>query len=169
MNINVRVAAAGVGEIEHMSVQLTSRIPVDESMTQTSFSVTGGDASDWLSNITNTVESFRPLVAELDKIRLRIHTLETRPSETAFECVRSLLGRLQMLELTPNAVLVSAEGGLALTFEAASKYADLECFNNGEIVGVLSDRQGTIEPFAVSDSFEGITVAIRKVRAFLAS
>ena len=62
----------------------------------------------------------------------------------------------------------SVEGGVGVIFGAdAKKYADIECFNDGEILAITS--AGTPEPsvWTVDASPEGFRAAIERISSFL--
>jgi Ser/Thr protein kinase RdoA (MazF antagonist) len=61
------------------------------------------------------------------------------PSETAILHARRLLEHLQEQEgLPPAQIAASAEGGVVVAFSRGPKYADIECFNDGEILAMIS-------------------------------
>lgn len=66
------------------------------------------------------------------------------PNETALRSARSILQFLQEREdVPPVHAAPSSEGGVLLVFSSAgSKYADIECYNDGEILAILSESAG---------------------------
>jgi large subunit ribosomal protein L15 len=72
---------------------------------------------------------------------------------------------------TPSYVAPSAEGGVAISFSRQDKYADLECFNDGDVLAVISDkkRDGHIEVWEVDASEEGIKNSLLKIREYVLS
>jgi len=69
----------------------------------------------------------------------------------------------------PSGITASAEGGIGIYFEHGHKYADIEVLNSGKLLGVTSDRSGTITPFEVPSSSEGYSQAITRVRGVFAA
>jgi hypothetical protein len=69
------------------------------------------------------------------------------PGETAITNARQVLGVLWSVGLASSirAVSPSAEGGVGIVFAGSDqKYADIECFNDGEILAITSE--GMTEP-----------------------
>jgi hypothetical protein len=74
-----------------------------------------------LRNNWNSFDSEKPAIATI---------------QAAFQVVNVLVA----LDLIPDAILPSAEGGVAICFVRHGKYADVECLNSGEILAVTSTR-----------------------------
>jgi len=55
------------------------------------------------------------------------------------------------------------EGGVALCFKVDGMYADIECFNSGEIWGIISDRVNPASTWAVENSKAGIAAALIRI------
>jgi hypothetical protein len=91
------------------------------------------------------------------------------PNETALRSARSLLQFLQgREEIPPVHAAPSSEGGVLLVFSAPrSKYADIECYNDGEILAILSEPAGdpAIWPLTVEE--ECLQAALERIVAFL--
>ena len=92
------------------------------------------------------------------------------PGETAITNARQVLGVLWSAGLASSirAVSPSAEGGVGIVFAGSGrKYADIECFNDGEILAVTSE--GTTEPSVWPLSLEAGTLrrAVETISAFL--
>jgi len=91
------------------------------------------------------------------------------PSDAAIDNARRILLVLWSSEIAPplRQISPSVEGGVAVVFTGRDKkYADIECFNNGDIMAITSD--GTTEPSVWSINKEGgsIRQAIEKLNAF---
>jgi hypothetical protein len=61
----------------------------------------------------------------------------------------------------PDRIAASIQGGIAMIFYAGDKYADIECFNTGEILGTIATGDGepdiwTIRPSEIKTSLEKI-------------
>lgn len=89
------------------------------------------------------------------------------PNETARNTAERVLGLLRRMSVPPARVVASAEGGVGICFVHEDRYADLECFNDGEIVAV--SYRGTDEPdvWDVTPQDESIKAAIEKIRAHI--
>jgi hypothetical protein len=90
-------------------------------------------------------------------------------SSSALECAREVLRQLEMGSLHPIKISNAAEGGVAICFANREKYADIECLNSGEILGVISNRRDHPIVWEVEPRSGGIAGAIARIREFLAS
>lgn len=91
------------------------------------------------------------------------------PSELAIANARRILHLLWSRGATaPVRLSPSVEGGVGVVFTGPKgKYADLECFNDGEILAVTSE--GTSEPvvWSVEDEAGSLLLTLEKIRSFL--
>ncbi len=76
-----------------------------------------------------------------------------------------VLSELRDLGLTPTSILPSVEGGIGITFRRDGKYADIECFNTGEILAIQSDGSG--QPSAWEVGPDALKETLAKIRAYL--
>ena len=88
------------------------------------------------------------------------------PNETALENARQVLLLFMESESSlPVRVAPSAEGGVALIFSKgdSSKYADIECFNDGEILAITSKpaQEPTIWPLTLDEEAPSYTHLVR--------
>jgi hypothetical protein len=91
------------------------------------------------------------------------------PNSRSLAIASEILSRLKEVAFYPSGITASAEGGIGIYFEQDRKYADIEVLNSGKLLGVTSDRSGTIMPFEVPSSSEGYSQAITRVRGFFAA
>jgi len=77
---------------------------------------------------------------ELQRIRLLPLGLDERPADGAILMANRVVDTLLEVGLIPDAIVPSAEGGVAICFVKVDKYADVECLNSGEILAVTSSR-----------------------------
>lgn len=89
------------------------------------------------------------------------------PSRTAISTMRTVLGLVAAADLNPSSIDPSAEGGVCVSFGTADHYADIECFNTGEIFAVRSDENGEAKAWRVDPTVESIEQAATKIRGFL--
>ena len=68
---------------------------------------------------------------------------------------------------TPDRVAPSAQGGIGIFFYANNKYADIECFNEGEVLGTTV--VGDDDPIIWVINPTGIKEALERIGNFLAS
>jgi hypothetical protein len=110
-----------------------------------------------------TLESFRTLEHGWDSYNAE------PPSDTAIANARHILHVLWSSETAPpvRQVSPSVEGGVAIVFTGQQKkYADIECFNSGNILAITSD--GTTEPsvWTLNGAGGNIRRAVEKLNAF---
>ena len=91
------------------------------------------------------------------------------PSEAALENARSILrhlwdrGGTNQVNLAP-----SVEGGVGIIFSGPrSKYADIECFNDGEILAITSEDGAEPTVWPVDAEAESFRLAIDRISSFL--
>ncbi len=117
--------------------------------------------SDW--RVFQRLESFRSLRQGWDSYDAE------PPGDVAIANARRILHVLWSGEAAPplRQISPSVEGGVAVVFTGRDKkYADIECFNNGDILAITSD--GATEPSVWSITKEGgsIRSAIEKINVF---
>jgi hypothetical protein len=118
-------------------------------------------------------QQFEEIDAELDRVsRLQdgwdsYHA--SAPSPGAIDLTKQLLRLLRAAMLPPDRVAPSAEGGVGICFVDADKYADLEIFNDLEILATA--YRGKSEPriWEVSTAVGSLEDAIRRIREHLNS
>ena len=91
------------------------------------------------------------------------------PKQEAFFWASEVLRQFEDDMLNPSRVVATAAGGIAIYFARGDLYADIECFNDGTILGVLSDRIKRPTVWEIEPSSGEITRASARIRRFLAS
>lgn len=89
------------------------------------------------------------------------------PNNTALNWASKTLEILSKTGLSPTRITPSVENGIGISFISDNRYADIECFNEGDILAVTSDGQGNPEVWEVEATMLGLTFAIEKIRVFL--
>jgi hypothetical protein len=89
------------------------------------------------------------------------------PTSLAIALGATVLDQLQRDELLPTRIVASADGGIAICFIDGDKYADVECSNNGEILGVISNRRDRPIAWEIEQSQGGVARAVVRIRDFL--
>lgn len=89
------------------------------------------------------------------------------PNETSLDLARRILEQLSNLLFEPSRVVPSAEGGVAIIFQEDDRYALFECFNDGDIAGMMMDRQAVRDVFQVDVDTAELGQAIEQIRAFI--
>ena len=90
-----------------------------------------------------------------------------KPNMQALGLAWVIIRQLWKVEVPPTKVVASAEGGVAVYFVAGQKYADIECLNSGEILGVTTNRRDRPNVWEIEPSSSEIARAIERVREFL--
>jgi len=63
------------------------------------------------------------------------------PSKDSAARAAIVLEHLLQTGFPPDKIVASAEGGIALCWTKGDKYADVEVFNTGEVLCVITDRK----------------------------
>ena len=88
------------------------------------------------------------------------------PNRVAIQSAQAILETLYgQFGWAADRIVASAEGGVALVFSRAGRYADIECFNTGEILAGMSAGAGSPEVWAIGldKQFE----TLERLRAFI--
>jgi hypothetical protein len=89
------------------------------------------------------------------------------PNSVALDWAHQCLNILQTMNFAPTKITPSVENGVGISFISDKKYADIECFNTGEILAVISDGQGNPTVWEVQRTNQGIKSALGEIRVFL--
>lgn len=89
------------------------------------------------------------------------------PSYTAILYAQTVLAELSLDRLVPSSVVASAEGGVAVCFVKGNNYSDIECLNNGSILGVTSNRRERPTVWEIDADPAAIAGACSRIRKFL--
>ncbi len=130
------------------------------------------DGISSLPPITNVASSARWLAIEVSKIHLMRQlspdwsSHESKPpNAVARDNAVEVLKVLAELDLRPTHVDPSVEEGVCLSFRSGHKYADIECFNSGEVLAIISDESSE----DVWDVMErGFKSAVVRINQFVA-
>jgi hypothetical protein len=87
------------------------------------------------------------------------------PSPASIATAERILKLLRSAMLPPSRIVPSAAGGIGICFIDADRYADIEIFNDQEILATA--YRGRSDPcvWEVNSDTESITEAIRQIRA----
>jgi hypothetical protein len=89
------------------------------------------------------------------------------PNATAFALAEIVFSVLIEVNFPPTNILASVEGGIGFVFHEKDKYADIECFNSGNIASVSYSNVIKPQAWVVDPGSEGIKESITKIRSFL--
>jgi hypothetical protein len=86
------------------------------------------------------------------------------PNGTSTENAIRVLNLLESLNLDPTRILPSAEGGVGICFVREDRYADIECSNEGEVIGVyyVGAQMPTLLETDATDA--SISTALERIR-----
>ena len=87
------------------------------------------------------------------------------PNDTAVHAAEDVLQLLAQIDFGPTRVDPSAEGGVCLSSQAGNRYGDIECFNTGEVLAVISKGGDDTAVWSV-DTGE-VNAAANRIRAFV--
>lgn len=110
---------------------------------------------------TNQLEDCRTLKSGWDSYEA------DPPSDKAISYAGTILDALKKVDFLPSCVCPSVEGGVGIAFVAGDVYADIECFNDGEILAALSAKYKNTTIIEIN--WETLDSTIDKIRKFLQS
>lgn len=85
------------------------------------------------------------------------------PSLETISNAIDLLVRMEQISFLPSDVLASSEGGVALSFKSATRYADIELLNSGEVLAVIAEGSQQPVVWEVEKSNTGFEGAISTI------
>ncbi len=89
------------------------------------------------------------------------------PNNLAISLAHKALDVLTEMNFRPSRVTPSVENGIGISFIFEDKYADIECFNTGEVLAVISDGKEIPDVWEVELTRQGLKSAVGKIRVFL--
>jgi hypothetical protein len=89
------------------------------------------------------------------------------PNNVAILLARTVLSALGDVGLTPTHVDPSAENGVCISFDNGRRYADIECFNTGEVLAVRSARDGNPVVWEIPPTSIDIKATVAQIQAYL--
>lgn len=121
------------------------------------------------------VESGLPWLAQAYKTLAKMRTLSQNwdsygapaPNAIAIEAARAVLSVLADTGFLPASIDPSAEGGVCIAFSRAKRYADLECFNTGEVLAVVSIGGDDTRVWPVRLDGLALIAACQEIRSFI--
>ena len=97
----------------------------------------------------------------------KVSALQGNASTSCLAAASSIERVLDQLGDCADKIVRSRSGGIAFIFIAGSRYAMLECDDEGVTVALLSDRSIDSEADTWVVDTDGLTGAVRRIRAFL--
>ncbi len=144
-------------------------------MSQTPAKTVNFNASDPLTDVTRTsaghadetglgednLERLRHLPPDWDECGA------APPNELAIRLAHRAIRALRVAGVPVPNISPSVEEGVCLWYRREGRYADLECFNTGEVVGVVLDEAGAHQTFEVAQSDVAIMGAADRIKSHL--
>ena len=90
------------------------------------------------------------------------------PNRQSIALARIILKRFHLIATIPDRVVASVEGGVAICFAEGNKYSDIECLNEGALLGVTTNRRDRPTVWEIDPSAAGISNACARVKNFIA-
>jgi hypothetical protein len=112
---------------------------------------------------------FNKYISGIAHIRQIVEADVDSPTESAAYWAAIAWKELEKAGLSPDRIMTSAEGGIAICFIKGDKYADIECLNTGENLGVTSNRKDRPTVWEIEPSEADISQAALRIRKFLES
>ena len=86
------------------------------------------------------------------------------PNQIAIQLAIKVIVELSIQNLQPHKISPSVEGGIGIEFRNKIKYCDIECFNTGEILGVISKNKDSADVFQIDNNKEDIRIGVKKIK-----
>ena len=185
LNVPLKVQAAAFSKTARDKITAVGGICIEEKKSP-SWSLDFYDArkreQEMIQNYKEELDSFRNLPAKkaLDGSPQDWDSfIEEPPNDDAITWGKTVIEVLLKMKFLPTCVAPSSDGGVAICFLLNDKYADIECFNTGEILAVTSDKSNQddsnpdvwydhTEVWEVKPSIGNIGLSLEKIRHFLA-
>ena len=89
------------------------------------------------------------------------------PNSTSLIASKLIIRAADTLGFKPDGVSPLPEGGICLFYDHPTAYADISCFDDGEIWAVTNAVGGKAESWQLSEDIQDACIALRKIRDFL--
>ena len=135
------------------------QLPLRRVSDVSSLGVTTVDsASEWLPAALSRLQMMRSLPADWSSHEA------APPNAVAIRNAGEVLKALSEFDLQPTHINPSAEEGVCISFRNGKKYADIECFNSGDVLAIISNESSET---AWDVSERGIRSAVVRVNQFI--
>jgi hypothetical protein len=91
------------------------------------------------------------------------------PSQLAISTAKDIAKAFIDFGLIPDAIVPSADGGVAICFIRNQKYADIECFNSGDILAVRYSNQDDPRAWAIQPNAVASDATIQEFSKYLSA
>jgi hypothetical protein len=86
------------------------------------------------------------------------------PGPRAINNALRIVDLLEFTDAVPSRILASAEGGVGICFEKEDKYADIECTNTGEFLGVRYEGAQMPRLIEITGTDSSLRKAIQEIQ-----
>ena len=117
--------------------------------------------SGWLIQAFKKLNQLMALGADWDTYQ------SEAPSEQTIRLAREVLRTLADEDFAPSSLDPSSEGGVSLSFRNGDRYSDIECFNSGEVLAVVSRAGQDTDVWELNNLADDLPQAINRIRSFL--
>jgi len=115
----------------------------------------------WLARSRNRLKELQSLQRDWDSYG------SAPPNDEAVNAALAVLRELSAAGMPAPRISPSVEEGVCISFRNGHLYADVECFNSGEIVAGTSNGRGEHEVWAVRLDAQSIANTARRIRTYL--
>ncbi len=115
-------------------------------------------------------ERFAKLVAKLDILERNENLTPAgcpAPDYRAVGLARIVLTRFHQIEAPPDKIVATADGGVAICFMDGDKYSDIECSNEGGLLGVTTNRRDRPTVWEIDQNPSGVDNACARIKNFI--
>jgi hypothetical protein len=120
---------------------------------------------------TQVTDLLRDLTKRLNEIRRLPDNWDSQgtaaPNTLAYLHAWDVIGVLTEMNFVPAKLMPSAEEGVGFYFSNKNRYGFVECYNEGEIVVAMSNRNGYRKVWQIRDVIDEIKDALETLRDFL--
>ncbi len=89
------------------------------------------------------------------------------PSKIAIQTSQNILTVLAKEDFASPSIDASVEGGICISFQRDNRYGDIECFNSGEVLAVISAGGDETEAWEINNLVRDLPAALSKIRNFV--
>jgi hypothetical protein len=152
-------SASTLNYIEYQKYQVPSKVKQKPKVSSTTNEYIDISNRQFISHILK--------LAEISSNKLQLSEGTEEPSKIAIQIANLVIKQLEKSEFPPAEIVPSAEGGVAFCFIDGDRYADIECLNSGEILGVTTNRRDRPSVWEIQLNQSEIARATERIRSFI--
>lgn len=115
----------------------------------------------WLLYFTQRLEEIANLSDDWDSCGT------AAPNQASISNAMDILSILHETDLVPTQISPSVEEGIGISFVKGDKDAFVECYNDGEVLAVISDQQKERDIWQIRNSKEAFKRALETINIFI--